>query len=255
MIAGGGGVGKTTFNTFLMKCILERHSNVSVLWYVIDHESGKSINRKFMSTDLRLTDSQLRGVEYKLNESQRQAFMSLSQHYMSFDIEFCETPSSIVDISHHWSAFVDEKKGRKPILVIDNIMRVTEMKNPRHTNADDDFVANTIADMYKYHEEVEPLVIFLHHMNKDQISKFNLDQAYRPTIENIKGSGRIYDIAETVVLLNRPGAYDMLLNEFPNQKEFLQDMFIGDIVKNTRGSIGLVRFWVNIAYGIFEEIK
>jgi len=254
-VAGGGGIGKTTFITSLMKNIYERHgSEIATLWYVLDHESGGSINLKFLAQDMKKSVKELKGF----NKGQHFSMDTVMMHtnkYKSWKIEFVEKKTSINDIMPRWRTFVEDHHDYKCILIIDNLMKLSEMTGMKHTIDVDDYVMNAIGDLYREFMDKEPIIIFLHHFTKDQVDRSNMGSGLRPTISNIKGSGRVFDTVEIVLLLNRPGAYDTLLNEYPNAKDVLESLFLVDVAKNTDGELGVVRFFCHPGYGIYKEIN
>lgn len=255
LIAGAGGIGKSTFVTWWMKSLLQNNKDMSVYWVTIDHETGKSVNSKFLSSMVRLSNNKLMSKGYKLSQDHLEDIVAAQNEIQHWDIEFLETPCSIIDIEFKFKFFIGSRpKENLKVLIIDNVMRLTDNMFIRNKTEVDDYIANNIANIYKSNiaDGHNINVVFLHHMTKEQLSSSNLSDAYRPTPDQIKGSSRYYDISETVLLLNRPGNYPKILADYPGKEQYLRKLFIAELAKNTFGSTDTLYFLCNMEYGIFK---
>ena len=258
LLSGDGGIGKTSFITALMQDLLTINTNdVSIFWNCIDHDTSSSIIRKFISRKLYVSDKELTGKKGKFDETSMHTILAQKDYINSFDIIFQEKTETARNIGKMFYSFCEKRKDRPlNILLIDNVMRLKENqdKTMKNQNIIDDNIAGAIADISKETKKFNSLVIYLHHMTKEQGSEYNLNSGYRPTKDHIKGSGRFTDVPEQVVLLNRPGNYGKLMNEYKDNRDVLEKMFIVDIVKNTDGPTGLIHFLCEMQYSLFEEL-
>lgn len=256
LIAGASGVGKTTWTTFVIKQLLERHKDIAVLWYVIDHESGASIFQKFYSIDTLLELDEMKSIGNKINEKSMALIVSNKGRYANWDIEFRDQPCFIKDIKNDYRIFCTRRPDKLNILLIDNLMRLKDNTVPNtYQTTKDDYIANMLADIYKENKEFNPLVIALHHFSDEQQDILNQQDAFRPREKHIRGSGRYRDVIEKIVLINWPGKYYDVVKQYPGHEKILQYLFIVEIIKNTFGKTGFDYFLVNHAYSIFEEIE
>jgi replicative DNA helicase len=257
LMSGSGGIGKTSFVTCLMHLLMAINNDISIFWNCIDHDDHSSIIRKFISQKLYLTDKQLTGKKGKLDEVTLHDIIALKEYISNFDIVFQEKSETVKNMGKMFYNFCEKRKDNKlNIMLLDNVMRVQENKKKdiKNQNIIDDIIANDIADIYKETKHFNPLIIYLHHMTKEQGSDFNMDSGYRPTLDHVKGSGRFIDVPEQIVLLNRPGAYGKLLLEYKDRKDLFQHMFVAEVIKNTNGPTGLIHFLCKMEYSYFEEL-
>jgi replicative DNA helicase len=257
LIAGAGGIGKSTFATWWMQNLLQHNQDISILWVTIDHETGKSVNRKMLGSLTGLNDRQIQSKNYKLSHEDLERITAAQDVLQQFDIEFYERPCSIKDLEVKFHFFcANRPKERFKILLIDNVMRLTDNLTKRDVLAADDFIANTIANIHKTQlaDGHNNNVIFLHHMTKEIQSSSNHAEGYRPTIDQIRGSSRHVDIAEVVLLINRPGRYPKLIAEYPGKEDYLNKLFIVEVAKNTTGREGIAYYLSNMDHCKFIEI-
>jgi replicative DNA helicase len=258
LISGAGGIGKTSFLTFLMHKLLHHNpDDVSIFWNAIDHDDHTVIVRKMLSQITGFTDRQMLSKGSKLKAEDFERIVAHKDRISKYDIYFQERIDTVKNIGRLFYNFCEKRRDKKlNICIIDNVMRLEENRNKdvRNQNAIDDLIANSIADMRSDTTNFNSLIIYLHHMNKESFSDYNLDSGYQPTIDHIKGSGRFTDIPEQVVLLNRPGNYQKLLLEYQDKRDILEHMFIVDVVKNSLGPTGTIHYLCEMKNSYFEEL-
>lgn len=258
LMSGAGGIGKTSFLTFLMHKLLHHNpEDVSIFWNAIDHDDHTVIVRKMLSQVTGYTDRQMLSKGSKLGAEDFERIVAHKDRISKYDIYFQERIDTVKNIGKMFYSFCEKRRDKKlNICIIDNVMRLEENRNKdvRNQNTIDDLIANSIADMRSDTTNFNSLVIYLHHMNKESFSDYNLDSGYQPTMDHIKGSGRFTDIPEQVILLNRPGNYQKLLLEYQDKKDILEHMFIADIAKNSLGPTGTIHYFCEMKNSYFEEI-
>ena len=258
LMSGAGGIGKTSFLTFLMHKLLHHNpEDVSIFWNAIDHDDHTVIVRKMLSQITGYTDRQMLSKGYKLKAEDFERIVAHKERISKYDIYFQERIDTVKNIGKMFYGFCEKRREKKlNICIIDNVMRLEENRNKdvRNQNAIDDLIANSIADIRSDTTNFNSLIIYLHHMNKESFSDYNLDSGYQPTMDHIKGSGRFTDIPEQVILLNRPGNYQKLLIEYQDRRDILEHMFIVDVVKNSLGPTGTIHYFCEMKNSYFEEI-
>ena len=95
----------------------------------------------------------------------------------------------------------------------------------------------------------------LHHLTKESESKWNKDSGYEPKLTHIRGSSRISDFANQVILLHRPDNYDDLIEQARMQGKLdkIDGLFIVDIAANRDGEMNKISFDHNIKHCWFNE--
>lgn len=92
------------------------------------------------------------------------------------------------------------------MLIIDNLGLV-DVKDMKAIESDD-YVSKEIV---KIRDESAGIIIVVHHLNKSQLDKSNMESGYRPREEDVRGSSRILDYANNVILVNFIAKYKDLV--------------------------------------------
>lgn len=258
MIVGASGIGKTTFTTFLMKNLLKiNHEDVSIMWVTIDHEDAGSTIRKFISNELRIDDREIQGKKKKLDMDMLQMIEGLQSEFMKYDILFEEEQMFIDEIRDKFVEFCLKRKDRFNILILDNIMKLRDYEHTKRGNTTEieNHIASVLSNTFNLTRKYNSEIIFLHHFTKEQTDLTNAKEGYRPRLEHVKGSGNLQQIAEQIIMFNRPGKYPDILIKYPEYKEILKHLFIVQVEKNTFGEEGIIYYFSNLKYNDFIEVK
>lgn len=255
LVAGASGSGKTKWITFVMRRLLDLHSNISILWYAMEDPHDK-LMRCFISQSTLLTDQQLLSKNMKLTRDHLHMIMATKKMFDNYDIEFVNKPEYIDNIEKHFHLFCKKKPEKNlKILIVDNYMKLKDNLVKKNSLEVDDYVAGKIAEIEVTTRKYHSLVFILHHLTKKQKDGLNLKEAYRPDEEHIRGSSRIVDSSTQVILINRPGMFDKLKVDMLQYRDILEYLFITEVTKNRNGNLGIIRWWTHIGYNIFKEIN
>jgi len=255
LIAAKNGSGKTKFVINYISRLFNLYPNkIGVLWYSMEDGDDKIV-RNFIAQKIKLTDNEQLSKGYKLSMEQLDLIVSINHEISKYNIEFVNKKSSIKDIGKHYRKFRSQNKDNElNILIIDNIMLLEENVMYRNQTAADDAISAEIDSWnVKTGRDTDPVVILVHHLTDEQLDKSALKEAYRPREKHIKGSSRYRDLATIIMMLNRPAQYADLVNSYRSKLKVINNLFLLDITKNRNGKTGLVRFFANLGYNIFEE--
>ncbi len=251
VFGGASGVGKTTFITFLMSRLLKLNPDVSIQWVTIDHETGATIMRKFFSQSLHVTGKDLVGQGKKIGQQTLDKLIGLKDHYNKYDIEFVEKTDYVWNIAKKFKAFVKaRKKENLKILLIDNLMKIKKQKGTRNEVSEDNAVM--LGELQNELRDENVLLIIIHHFNKEQLSKENAKEGFRPTRSHLRDSNVLDQIADQVILINRPGKYNEVKSLYDH--EFLESFIITDVAKSSFDVEEPIYWWSHLAYTIYDEI-
>lgn len=252
ILAGKSGSGKTRFTISLIRNLLLKHKDISIKWYSFEDNISKLI-KCILSPIIGLTDKQLSGINYTLSEEEIKSLKEYQKAFMDFDIEIVETSRSMSQIAIEYKSFVNERKDRMNILIIDNLMLLNQNSYVGGRLEVDDAITKELANLRMYCDtnDIKSYIIAIHHFNDEAIKKENIKSAFRPTENHIKGSSRFRDAVTQVALLNCINNFPELIEEFPLEKAVLEDLYILDIVKNRDGDKALIRFFGNPEYSEF----
>lgn len=279
-IAASRGAGKTRYLIYLMKKIFNINDNVAALWYSME-DSDTKIIRAFAATNTGLSDAQMQSKGYKLSSDQLSSLTSEINKFSKYDIDFVNEQESIANISRTFNRFMKKRPDKICFLLIDNIMLIDDLYSSSNGNqlAIEDKVAASLRKIVNNAEKNghKAIVIFLHHMTKEMESKYNLEEAYRPRLVHLKGSSRFADIANAIVLINKPGMHKDLIKKHSvlpditclnsdnstilvKREVLLQNMLIVEVAKNRDGdmaddNIAVQRYITDLSIMKFTDLN
>lgn len=250
LMGGKSGSGKTKFIIFLMSRLLKNYEDLSILWYAMEDPPDK-ILRAFLSQMLHLNDSELQGINYKMDSDDIANVMRIqSEMFEKWDIEFVNKPSRIQFIKRHFEQFCKHRPERLCILIIDNIMLIEDNWDDANQTKIDDKIAGEIK---KISISTHQPIILVHHFTDAQLEKANLNSAYRPRESHLKGSTRYRDISTMIILWNNPSQYPDLIDQHKDQP-WLDAIFLCDVTKNRNSRTGVLRWMGNLNTNNFYEL-
>lgn len=261
LFAAAKKIGKTKMTLHLLMEILEIDPSIAVKIYSFEL-SEKELMYEFASRETELKSSQIQSKGYTLSENDIERIKSVMNKIETFDIDISTKPVSIDTLAVDFAKFCRERKDKRCILVIDNIGLLKETRGSQ--TEIDDHIAKTIVEIK---DRTKALIIPIHHMTKEMEKEDRLRDAYRPRLEHLKGSTRIQDYANKVVLFHRPGHYDDLVkreeakgtiqlnNGKFNRGEVIRKLFIAEVALNRNGEKGVIRFLHKLQFCQFKEWK
>lgn len=278
-IAASRGAGKTRYLIYLMKKIFGINDNVAALWYSFE-DSDTKIIRAFAATNTGLSDAQMQSKAYKLSTEQLSTLKTEINKFSKYDIDFVNEQETISSISRTFHRFIKKRPDKVCFLLIDNIMLIDDLhSNPNSNNlAIEDKIAASLRKIINKAEKNghRVIIIFLHHMTKDMENKYNLEEAYRPRLVHLKGSSRFADVANAIILINKPGMHKDLIKKHSalpdincinsdnstrlvKREVLLQNMLIIEAAKNRDGDIedgiAIQRYVADLALMKFTELN
>lgn len=256
VIAGQQGSGKTRWLINLVKQIFVLNKDISVLWFSME-DSDEKIIRCLISSDTNLSDAQLLSRNYTLTDDDLKNIEMSSNKYTNYDIEFVNDSSTMDTICSKFKGFCKERKNRWCLLIIDNFMLIKDISEAvSNTTAIEDQVMAKLKQLRTdtNRDNMTSDIFLVHHLTKEVAQKANKDEGYRPRISNMKGSTRVQDTANIVLLLNNIGQHKDLIREhskLPDVKclskdgsyksykraTLMKNMLIVEVAKNRDGEI------------------
>ena len=261
LLAGGKGSAKSRFTLFLIDRVLKMNDDASVMWLNFEMASI-TMAQLLVTRRTGLSTKQISRKGYKLSEEEIQAINKAIEDISSYDMEFCSKPMTIGEICNEFKKFCSRRKGRRNILVIDNLGLILSSANKNQIDVDE-YIAKKIVQL---REETEALIIPIHHLTKEQGVRTNIKNAYAPKIEDIRGSTRIPDYANQVILIHKPsnfkdlvaqeelkGTYTNKAGVTINRAKVIKDLIILDVAKNRDDNQEYIRFTSNLGHCRFKE--
>lgn len=259
MIAGGRGSGKTSLLTDLMKRILINHhsdKSIAIQWNTMEDEI-RMIMAKMISSEVGIPARLLIRKNSKFKEHQK--IEMLRTIISNFDIEFQDKQLSMNEILTNWKVFLKQRKKINnpekpifPILIIDNVMQLTDNNTRVNQTADDNYICDKInicRNEAKKQFGNEYLIIVLHHLDKKAFDKSNSVNAYIPSDNDMRGSGRFGDMPTIGLLVHWFGSKEDLLHDLNPFSKYLKNLEYVSCFKNrTGGFIGSDRLWIDLDF-------
>ncbi|MEO7399055.1 MAG: DnaB-like helicase C-terminal domain-containing protein, partial [Ilumatobacteraceae bacterium] len=246
-IAAQKKVGKTRFTVDLIDRIIGNNKDVAVQWFSLEMLSDELV-RCFISRKVKLTDKQLMGKGHTLTDFEMNHIEAAYEYFKKYPIEFIDEPVNVFNICSRFERFAEKHKGKLPILVIDNLGLIKPHIENSNLYEDD------IARMLKNLRDITGgIIIFLHHLTKESESKWNKETAYEPKTTHIRGSSRIADFSNQILLLHRPDHYSDLVEEAKAKGLDIKGIFQVDVAANRDGSEEKIIFRHQIQHCLFEE--
>lgn len=254
--SGKSGSGKTSLVAHLARMLLETYKDTAICWYTMEDEPQK-IMMNFLSPKILLTHSQLMGKNYKLSDYDKNVYQHNAKIFSTYDIEFVHEPSFINNIKVHFQKFCFQRPNKFSILIIDNLMLLKDNHSHRFKSKSyevDDYIASQLQSTFtSTKKDYLVNVWYVHHLTKEQLSKTNAIEGYRPTEDNIRGSTRLRDIATQGIMINRPGEFPELVKQYAKTSIELpiQHLMVCEVYKNRNGKTGFFRYFTDLGYKIF----
>lgn len=256
-ISGKSGSGKTSLVAHMARSLLEKYpSDVSICWYSMEDEPQK-IMMNFISPHVLLTNSQLMGKNYTLNPSEKRRVEENAKLFTKYDIELVHNPVYINHIKAHFQRFCYQRPNRFCILIIDNLMLLKDNHHQRFKSKSyevDDHIAGQIQTIFTSTKKDSLVnVWFVHHLTKEQLSKTNAIEGYRPTEDNIRGSTRLRDVVTQGILMNRPSEFLDLVKQYKKTplENPIKNLMLCEVYKNRNGKTGIFRYFSDLDFKVF----
>jgi replicative DNA helicase len=249
LIAAQKKIGKSRFIVDLIDRLCNRNENIAIQWYTFEMRSEELI-RCFISRKVRLTEHQLLGKNYKLSTDEVSKVEAAANFFDKYPIEFIDETMNIFGITSKFESFKHKNPNKHCICVVDNLGLI-KPHIPDQLAFEDD-----VARMFKsLRDSTNSTIIAVHHLTKESESKWNKEGGYEPKINHIRGSSRIADFANQVILLHRPDNYDDLMQEAKahGKEKQIKGLFIVDVAANRDGDAGKVIMRHELQYCMFHE--
>lgn len=261
LLAAARKIGKTKFAIHMLAEMLAADPSIAVKYYSFEL-SEKEMMYEMLSRETNLSAEQLQSKDYALSDDEIKIIEEAFDRIECYDFNIATTPTPVAQIKKDFDKFCKQRNSSRCVLIIDNMGLLKE--TGRSQTEIDDNVAKTLVDI---RDKTKALILPIHHMTKEMDKEDRLKDGYRPMLRHLKGSTRIQDYANKVLLLHRPGFYNDLVakesskgvvklkNGKFKRSEVIQKLFIADLALNRGGKTGTVRFLHKLQYCQFKEWK
>lgn len=255
LLAGGAKAGKSKFTSNVMFKMLEAYNDIAVLWITLE-DDRKDVLRAYLAGKVMIKPKWLK--ERRFPASYKPILLEYTKQFQSFDIQYIDQSLLSRDIVHHFHNFCQARPDKFNILIVDNIMSLADRENyPHDLNAMYDYVMQNILIA---RQRTGGLIWVVHHYNDAQQDEKGIDTAYRPRLQNIKGTEAFRRVPNQVLMLNNFKIYRDLLNQYQgDQKEIMKHITVIDTGANREDdsdeSYALIHFFCNLDFTLYKEIE
>ena len=241
--------GKSRWVIDLIDRLINNNEKVNVQWDTFEMRP-EEVLKCFISRKTKFTNYKLDGKQGKLSLEDMDQIKIVAKYFGNYPIEFIGEHLTITAICTKFIKFCKEHKGQTNILVIDNLAYI-KVEN-KDQGMFEDLVAKTLVQL---RDKTNGIIILVHHLTKETDSKWNKDSGYEPKLAYVRGSKRLIDCPNQILLLHRPDAYPDLVQEAKEagQYEKIKGLFVAQLEVNRDGETGIIEYQHNIQFSYFEE--
>ena len=245
-------IGKSRFIAHLIDKVIDNNHDVDIQWFSFEMSKQEMV-MLYLSRQLCLTEKQMLGINYKLSPHEIAKIEAAYAHFAHYPIEFVDETCNIFQLCSRFERFAEKSnsKGRIPICVIDNLGCIKP--HSQHDTQNEDDISRMLKDL---RDKSKGLIFLLHHMTKESESKFNITEMYKPKVNHIRGSSRLVDFANIVLLLHRPEHYPDIVKYYTNNNTFavIDKLLEVDCALNRGGTTEVIHYRHKLQYSDFTEI-
>ncbi|MGM0532766.1 MAG: DnaB-like helicase C-terminal domain-containing protein [Bacteroidota bacterium] len=253
LLAAQKGAGKTKFSIHFADGLLKHNKDLAINWHTYE-VTGEAVMRNVVGRHLNLTERQIQSRNHVLRKQDIKQMESIYEQYNSYDVEFVTKPKNIYQICNDFKRFCALRPSKANVLIIDNLGLVSGVDNNTQIE-NDDLIAKKLVEL---RDDTKGIIIVIHHVSKESQNKKRMMEGYRLRDSDVRGSSRIADYANQVVLLNRPSLFPDLvtaekLRVSKEKFSVFKNLIILDVTKNRESELGLIRYIENLKYCRFTE--
>lgn len=253
LLAAQKGAGKTKFSIHYADGLLKHNKDLAIDWHTYE-VSGEAILRNVVGRYLDLTERQIQSRNHSLSEKSIKHIEAIYDKYDKYDVEFVTRPKNIYQICNDFRRFCALRPDKHNVLIIDNLGLVSGVDRKTQVE-NDDLIAKKLVEL---RDQTNGIIIVIHHVSKESQNKKRMLEGYRLRDSDVRGSSRIADYANQVILLNRPSLYPDLkaaekLRVTEKKYEVFKNLIILDVTKNRESELGLIRYLEKLAFCRFSE--
>lgn len=253
LLAAQKGAGKTKYSIHYADGLLKHNKDLAIDWHTYE-VSGEAILRNVVGRYLDLTERQIQSRNYSLSEKSINHMEAIYDQYDKYDVEFVTRPKNIYQICNDFRRFCALRPTKHNVLIIDNLGLVSGVDSKTQIE-NDDLIAKKLVEL---RDQTNGIIIVIHHVSKESQNKKRMLEGYRLRDSDVRGSSRIADYANQIILLNRPSLFPDLkeaekLRVSKEKYRVFENLIVLDVTKNRESELGLIRYLEDLKYCKFKE--
>jgi replicative DNA helicase len=202
-------IGKSRYWTKKMVQLIENNNDIRIQWHSLEMTDQDNIYA-MLAIFCNIPEMRIRRQYNTLQAYDKSLISDAIDKVKGLPIEFIANRSeTVIDVRKAFKRFARKKPDANNILLLDNIGCLGNTVGNDPTSNETDIAVK----LMQTRDETQGTVIALHHLSKDVSNKFNKDNGYEPTVNNIRGSARLPDFANIILLHYRPATYKDIIKQ------------------------------------------
>lgn len=246
MVAAAKKIGKSRFVIDRAMRLLNVNKGLSVVWFTFEMRPEEVIMNQ-IAWQTGIDTRKLQGKLGKMSESEINMISETKAWIKDMPIRWINQRRTMDQIEKDLN-----KWAKGPTMVIIDNLGLIEIPTGMNDIQSDDLIAKRMVNM---RDSMDLCIIPIHHLSKASEDKTSRDDLYKPKPTHVRGSSRLVDYANELLLLHRPGHYKDLKDRFTAPDwEAIQDKFEVDVPINRDGPEGEIIFKHDLATSTFDEL-
>ncbi|MBN2617236.1 MAG: hypothetical protein JXR64_02865 [Spirochaetales bacterium] len=210
VIAGQKGHLKSKFVLYLAEKLDQNNPDMAFYWLSMEEPAEKIVRGKISYRTGISEKKLLSKTANKLSDDEMELVEKVSSEIEQQNVIYIDKKTSMTNITTGFKTFVKENPDKTHVLIVDNLGLITNDDFKGTSIEIDDHIAGRFVEI---RDQTNAIIIIIHHLTKSHLSQFNLIDGYRPREEHVRGSARILDYADNVILGNKPGKFSDLVRD------------------------------------------
>lgn len=195
LIVAQAKMGKTRFVVDQVMKLIDRQPDIQVCWFTFEMSKTELI----ICIIANITGIEVNVINAKRrrpNKEERKQILYAKELIKNMKITYFEQPCDIATLRHD----VESRQSDEMLVVLDNLGLVKQEVNMSETQHDN----HVAAQLKELRDMTEACLFIVHHMSKSSDDPRNAESLFRPSPKDVRGSARIVDYCNLLLILHRP---------------------------------------------------
>ena len=209
--------GKTKVTITLMVNLLRHNDDIAIRWFSMENPI-EEVWAHFGAIETGIDVTKIIGKNKdgkKLTNDEYKRFKLALKKYENADIDITYGRYNINKLTSESLQFVHKRKNKFNIIIIDNFNILINSAKGSGQTEKESYIADKIQDLRTEANRngMNTVVYVVDHLKKTGDQRDALKLGFRPTDEDLKGSGRKGEVLTQLVSMNKPSNSQLLMSE------------------------------------------
>jgi replicative DNA helicase len=256
-------IGKTKFMIWLIRQLMSKYP-IALSWHTYEMDKDDII-LELVSEITRIPVAKLmkeRKDKDILTATEKAATDEAFKLIASWNIDWTTSRQTIEKTKIDFRVFSKKHPGSIPVLIIDNFGGILKSFPKKSQTENEDHIAD---EFMSIRDQTKGILFIIHHLNKEVMLADNHESGYMPMTEHFRGTGRLTDYANMVILLHRPGHFpDIVDEEYEARADLIEqinghdwhpidNLFLVILAETRHGKETMIRCMCDLTINSFVE--